>query len=108
MIQKNQTLEGENRTLGEEGVNNDQKKSDIIYGRSLFSNNFVALRMYKFCKHNATLFNHGWGFKEVQQQRFSLTGIIYKGVFFSESAINISDLQISKENVPKKYPELAS
>ena len=50
MIQKNQTLEGENRTLGEEGVNNDQKKSDIIYGRSLFSNNFVALRMYKFCK----------------------------------------------------------
>ena len=30
----------------------------------------------------------------------------YKGVFFSECAIGFSDLQISKKNFPKNYPEL--
>ena len=29
-----------------------------------------------------------------------------KGGFFSESEIRFSDLQISKKNIPKKYPEL--
>ena len=29
-----------------------------------------------------------------------------KGGFFSESAIRFSDLQISKQNIPKNYPEL--
>ena len=28
-----------------------------------------------------------------------------KGGFFSESAIRFSDLQISKKNIPKNYPE---
>ena len=31
---------------------------------------------------------------------------ITKGGFFSESAIRFSDLQISKKNIPKNYPEL--
>ena len=30
----------------------------------------------------------------------------FVGVFFSESAIRFSNLQISKENIPKNYPEL--
>ena len=29
-----------------------------------------------------------------------------KGVFFSESAIRFSNLQISKKKIPKNYPEL--
>ena len=29
-----------------------------------------------------------------------------KSGFFSESAIRFSDLQISKKNIPKNYPEL--
>ena len=29
-----------------------------------------------------------------------------KGVFFSESAMYFLDLQISKKNIPKNYPEL--
>ena len=47
------------------------------------------------------------------QQFFHLThsqlyqGLVYfKGGFFSESAICFSDLQISKKNIPKNYPEL--
>ena len=36
----------------------------------------------------------------------SPTQIVIKGGFFSESAIRFSDLQISKKNIPKNYPEL--
>ena len=32
--------------------------------------------------------------------------IIIKGGFFSESAMCFLDLQISKKNIPKNYPEL--
>ena len=31
---------------------------------------------------------------------------IVKGDFFSESVIRFSNLQISKKNIPKNYPEL--
>ena len=31
---------------------------------------------------------------------------ITKGGFFSESAIHFSNLQISKKNIPKNYPEI--
>ena len=34
------------------------------------------------------------------------TNSMHKGGFFSENAIRFSDLQISKENIPKNYPEL--
>jgi hypothetical protein len=32
--------------------------------------------------------------------------LFYKGGFFSESAMRFLDLQISKKNIPKNYPEL--
>ena len=42
------------------------------------------------------------GFKEDIFQFF----ILIKGGFFSESAIHFSNLQISKQNILKNYPEL--
>ena len=37
---------------------------------------------------------------------FHMVKIFAKGGFFSESAMCFLDLQISKKNIPKNYPEL--
>ena len=41
------------------------------------------------------------------QKLFALSQIVFaKGGFFSESVIRFSNLQISKKDIPKNYPQL--
>ena len=53
MTQKDQTLEGKNRTLG--GVKNRQKSSDIIYVRSLRVSTNESIIMFKKISINHTV-----------------------------------------------------
>ena len=54
-----------------------------------------------------SLYGQGIHLRESQATRDrSMKNFIAKGGFFSESGIRFSDLQISKKNIPKNYPEL--
>ena len=44
--------------------------------------------------------------RTIPHSAYTLKTLQTKGGYFSESAIRFSNLQISKKNIPKNYPEL--